>query len=480
MSRALGCPACPDAVAVVLASERRDTRRPLLDTLFDYLGSGPPAVREAVGAILAACAPWALDVRRGARILLAAAGESRDRAIFEAWLAGDGEVTFEEIGRRKGMSGASVSRILEHAEPKVRKALPDAPTPWPWLVASLRKILGALGTVEQIDGVFAGLGVGLGVGGSKSTRSTQALALWLAGPYRPVPNHPGWLAVDAKGLTARTIRALAADGGVRRRVEIGAELGEAGVSAEHLDAWLAECGSVTVYDLVVSTAGPLADVLERILDAYGTPRHEQQLLVDLDRARRPLPAGALAVAARSGRFARGDDGSIRLASWPDDVGTAAIRPAPKSAARNRPAASQKQASATRPRSKPGATRVQTVQTVQTVQAPSAERLWLWVRVDSDVLRGNEAPVPAELVERLGLAPMSRRTFSSRWGPVTLTHHGQLAFRGSLRAVAMAAGALLGDSLELGFSRSGDIEVAVQNPDNLRHPDNIDPIYEEAT
>ena len=489
MSRALACPGCPDAVAVVLASERRDTRRPLLDTLFDYLASGPPAVREAAGAILAACAPWALDVRRGARILLAAAGESRDRAIFEAWLAGDGEVTFEKIGRRKGMSGASISRILEHAEPKVRKALPDAPTPWPWLVASLRKILGTLGTVEQIDAVFAGLGVG----NSKSARSTQALALWLAGPYRPVPDHPGWLAVDAKGLTARTTRALAADGGVRRRVEIGAELGEAGVSAKHLDTWLAECGSVAVYDLVVSTAGPLADVLERILDAYGTPRHEQELLLDLDRARRPLPAGALAVAARSGRFARGDDGSIRLASWPADVGTEATKPAPKSAsialapatsttsraakrsqpkaaARKRPTPSQKQASATRPRSQPSATGAQTV---------GAERLWLWVRVDSDVLRGSEAPVPAALVECLGLAPMSRRTFSSRWGPVTLTHHGQLAFRGSLRAVAMAAGAVAGDSLRLGFSRSGDIEVAVQNPDNPQYPDNVEPIYEEA-
>ena len=41
MSRAQGC---PDAVTVVLASERRDTRRPLLD----HLESGPPAVREVV------------------------------------------------------------------------------------------------------------------------------------------------------------------------------------------------------------------------------------------------------------------------------------------------------------------------------------------------------------------------------------------------------------------------------------------------
>ncbi len=166
MSRAQGC---PDAVTVVLASERRDTRRPLLD----YLESGPPAVREAVGAILAACAPWALDLRRGARVLLAAAGESRDRAIFEAWIGGDGGVTFEEIGRRRGMSGARVRRILEKTEPKVRKALPDAPTPWPWLVNSLRRILGALGTVEQIDEVVASLGVGPGVNGSKSACSTH-------------------------------------------------------------------------------------------------------------------------------------------------------------------------------------------------------------------------------------------------------------------------------------------------------------------
>ena len=78
-------------------------------------------------------------------------------------------------------------------------------------------------------------------------------------------------------------------------MEIGAELGEANVSDKHLDAWVAECGSVAVYDLVVSTAGPLADVVERILDAYGTPVHEQELLVDLDQAGLSLPAGALAV-----------------------------------------------------------------------------------------------------------------------------------------------------------------------------------------
>ena len=88
---------------------------------------------------------------------------------------------------------------------------------------------------------------------------------------------------------------------------------------------------------------------------------------------------------------------------------------------------------------------------------------LWVRMDAETLHGGEAFVPLSLAEGLGLAPGSQRTFSSRYGPVTLAHNGATASRRSVRAVALAAGAQINDTLLLGFSTRGDIDVGVRRP-----------------
>jgi hypothetical protein len=84
-----------------------------------------------------------------------------------------------------------------------------------------------------------------------------------------------------------------------------------------------------------------------------------------------------------------------------------------------------------------------------------------VRVDAEVLRGSEAAVPVALVEGLGLAPFGHRTFSGRWGPVTLAHEPPQPTRGAVRAVALAAGARPDDTLLLGFGVRGDLEVEVR-------------------
>ena len=75
-------------------------------------------------------------------------------------------------------------------------------------------------------------------------------------------------------------------------------------------------------------------------------------------------------------------------------------------------------------------------------------------------------MPTELVERLGLGAQSRRTFSCRWGPVTLAYEGLQPVRGSLRAVARAVGARSGDTLLLGFSPAGDVAVELRG---MSHP-----------
>ncbi len=88
-----------------------------------------------------------------------------------------------------------------------------------------------------------------------------------------------------------------------------------------------------------------------------------------------------------------------------------------------------------------------------------------------MLRGSEAAVPAALVEGVGLAPLARRTFSSRWGPVTLAHDGPQPTRGSVRAIALAAGAHADDTLLLGFSAAGDVTVEVRRgPGQVSSPD----------
>ncbi|MHB1782788.1 MAG: hypothetical protein ACYCTE_08875 [Acidimicrobiales bacterium] len=94
--------------------------------------------------------------------------------------------------------------------------------------------------------------------------------------------------------------------------------------------------------------------------------------------------------------------------------------------------------------------------------PDAEpdgRTWLWVRIGADDLRGQESSVPLAVVERAGVRAQSRRTFSSRYGPLTLSYENGESSRGSVRALALACGADVGDALRLGFSaRTGDVVV----------------------
>ena len=55
------------------------------------------------------------------------------------------------------------------------------------------------------------------------------------------------------------------------------------------------------------------------------------------------------------------------------------------------------------------------------------------------------------------------TFCSRWGPVTLAYDRPQPTRGSVRAIALAAGARSDDSLLLGFSGSSrDVVVQVRH------------------
>jgi hypothetical protein len=85
--------------------------------------------------------------------------------------------------------------------------------------------------------------------------------------------------------------------------------------------------------------------------------------------------------------------------------------------------------------------------------------WLRIEVDEAVLGGATAPVPVPLLATLGMQPGTRRTFATKFGPVALAYDGDRPMRGTLRPVALAAGAGLGDVMALGF-RVGEDDAVV--------------------
>jgi hypothetical protein len=358
-----------------------------------------------------------------------AAGDERSRRLFDAASLHHDDRSFEQLAREEDLSGQRLGQIVRRAESRVREALAASSGPLPWLVSAAGRRLGAVTSEDVANATLGRLRV--------SEPPAAELVLWLAGPYHRVPGCPGWLATDPKLVAARTSACLAADGGIGRLVDVAAELVEVGVRADQLALWLRACGALVIHDVVVSVTGPLADVVERILDAHGAARTSEEIAADIAGGGRVTDGTALDGAIRGRRFRHTADGGVLLAAWGEEQRRAVKR-------QRRPARKPARAKAPQP------------------DGPaSGTRLWLWVRVDDGVLHGSEAAVPVALAEGLGLAPLTRRTFSSRWGPVTLAYEGPYPTRGSVRAVALAAGARCDDTLLLGFSAEGDVGVEVR-------------------
>jgi hypothetical protein len=418
-------------LAVLLHHERGRGTQPLLEALLEqWSGDGPASVKAATDRILREHAPWALDTAEAVNTMLGAAGDERSRRLFDAASLHHDDRSCEQLAREEGVSGQRLGRIVRQAESRVREALAASPGPLPWLVSTAGRRLGAVTTEVVANAALARLGV--------SESPAAELVLWLAGPYHRVPGCPGWLATDPKLVAARTSACLAADGGIGRLVDVEAELVEVGVRADQLALWLRACGAVVIHDVVVSVTGPLPDVVERILDAHGAPRTLEEIAADIAWGGRVMDGKALDGAIRGRRFRHTADGGARLAAWGEEQRRAEKK-------------------LRRPASKPARAKVP-----QPDWPVSGNRLWLWVRVDDGVLHGSEAVVPVALAEGLGLAPLTRRTFSSRWGPVTLAHEGAYPTRGSVRAVALATGARCDDTLLLGFSADGAVMVEVRH------------------
>lgn len=379
----------------------------------------PEPVRAAAHRLLSLPPPVLPTVAWLDRVL-AAAGDHRDRAVFvHGALRLAGRPSRSAIAEALGVGVERVRQLVARAVERVAVASAGPPSEVARVRNELTDGLGEAAPLGAVDGLLADAGLPA----LPDTRSL--LLLWLVGPYTVVPGLPGWVATDPAGLLAVTRRVLAEDGGVVPAEVARKELDMAGVPEQHVDGWLAEHPVVEIDGLLVLTTGSPADVAERALFAAGRALSAGELAVtawpDADAA--PDLHDLERVLHRDGRFVRVSATGFELAEW----GSEPYRDVPA-----------------------GVTPV----------GDEADRCWLEVTVDGAVLAGAEAPVPVPLATALGLREGVRRTFTTRFGPVALAYDGGRAVRGTLRPIALAAGAGPGDVVALGFC-SGDGSAVVR-------------------
>ena len=131
-----------------------------------------------------------------------------------------------------------------------------------------------------------------------------------------MPRHAGWLAVEPRRLITSTRDCLAADGGVRRLIDVRPSWQTWRSKLASWFCWLQANGVTVIHELAVFVGGPLPDAIERVLDAHGASKTPEQIAAELAAGGRTIQPGALAAALRQRRFARAGNRGIALAAWP--------------------------------------------------------------------------------------------------------------------------------------------------------------------
>lgn len=337
--------------------------------------------------------------------VLGAVGDDRGVAVLaHGDLRLDAPLSPAEVADLLGVSYERTRQLRAAA----RRTVHEAGSATPLAADAAAALAGRLGEAAPRAAVEEALGsMGLGTTDTVVAR----LALWMAGPYLPVPSRPGWYSRQPAELLARTAGLLAAGGGVHDRRTLLDDLAHLGVAPESTEAWLDVQPVRREHDLVVYLVGRPASVAERALEATGramTTTELQRWLPDDD-------ASVLPVALRRDRrFLETAPGAWELAEW-------------------------------------GGVR-------------SDQRVRMEVAVTHDVLAGRTGEAPPDLVLLLGLTPGSTQTFTSRFGPVTLTFDGHRVVRGSARPVALACGAVAGTTLVFSLDPGRAVaEVEVLTP-----------------
>jgi len=391
-------------------------------------GPHPEGVRRSASRLLASAGQvgGGADLEDALDAVLAAAGDARDQAIFAAReLSLPTRPSLEQLARRVRLSPERVRQLRIRAVERVRAAAEAAPEGVAGLAVEVRGRLGVAARAADAGAFLTELGL------SQTATTARNLVLWLAGPYHPVRGLDGWLATEAEDIVGRTRQLLSEDGGTRLATAVGADLAALGVVEGQRDGWLVACGGRRVDDMVVWTSGTTGDIIERLLFATGTPMTAAELAS-------LMPDGGDRVAAvlrRDGRFVgwEGRAGAFGLAEW-----CAPAAPDAPPGARQLPLVE--------PDHKDGGL------------ASIDGAYWLRVAVDEALLAGRSQPAPADLASAVGLAAGHRRTFAGRFGPVSLVDDDGEGRLETLRPVALACGAAVGDTLRLGFSPDGKLTV----------------------
>jgi len=386
----------------------------------------PAEVRAAAGRLLSGMGGGSRTCLDRLDELLSAAGDERARAVFEHRMVRQGpRPTQAELGAALGIGTERVRQLCRRAVDDVTGAFDQAPGELRDLVASTAEELGAAAPLEAVVELLARRDL------PAMPDSRSLLLLWLAGPYATVEGHAGWLATDPPALLTDTTLVLLEDGGVRPVEHVLKELERLGLNHEHTERWLAEQPARLVDGLVVSTRGSVSQVAERALSATGRAMTVPELATYTSgEGAAGEAAGLRALLHRDRGFVWVGDDRFELGEWggvDDATGDAAV------------------------------------ESRSVADRPADGRLWLRVDVDDGVLGGSVGPVPLPFVEALGLGAGDRRSYPTRYGPVALSNAGSGPTRGSIRPVALAVGATVGDALVLGFHPSQDDVVVTRVP-----------------
>jgi hypothetical protein len=247
------------------------------------------------------------------------------------------------------------------------------------------------------------------------------LAVWLAGPYRPVPRHDGWWSPDPVELVEATDGLLATGGGVHTYEVLLKDLVDLGVAGGHAERWLSRQCIRIADGVVVDLRGRVADVGARVLEATGRAMSFGELCSWLPSE--ISVSGLVAELQRNPMFIETGPDRWELADWGGE--------------------------------------------------PSVHLVRISIPVTHDVLNGNEAELSSDIASSLRLRPGVPMTFATRFGPIAVAYDGARVMRGSARPVVLASGAAVGDVVWFVIDpRDLGIEVTVDHATSNPEPSTI--------
>lgn len=499
-----------DGLTVLLQAERRRATQPVLESLLETAirlpsagnassepDSDPDSVSDTARRLLARSAPWATVLEAPLLGLLEAVAEEQDLSIFFNVELGTGaRASLVELGSELGVSSSRIAQRRDRAAAEIRQELAASPAPLEWLVGYVRRSLGTAARCDETGELLSRCGLAYMSTEGQARRAAELL-LWLAGPYRLDARVGGWLLCGPDDLVVATRRMLSDDDGIRSLGDVGESLRRLGLSDRVIVPWVHACGSAVVDgELCAWLAGALPDVLERLLEAHGRAVTVQKCEELLASGGRRTGRDDLERTLGFRRFRSLPEGSFELAAWPaadsarSSVRRSSLGPSVSTGGRlaGSPARAERDREDKDESWQPGLPGIDSAAGAgdgggasvswspwpevsevtsehgargSAPSAPGADRAWFIVEVDDVLLGGDGSAAPEVLVRALGVGWRQRRTFVSRYGPVTIANDGSTPTHSPLRPVALGAGAEPGDSLVLGFSAAGDVVVEVR-------------------